>query len=209
MKRLPAGLFLAAAAVAAALAGFWLAQQLDRGTPALASGTWLPRPRPVADFTLTDQGGRAFTRASLAGRPTLVYFGFTRCPDVCPTTLAKIARAVREAQVRELRVVFVSIDPQHDTPAVVGLYAHAFDPSFAGITGEPAAIAAVAASFGVAVNRVELPGGDYTMDHTAAVFLLDREARIAAIFTPPFDVPALVADLKRAAPYLGGADRHS
>jgi protein SCO1/2 len=209
MKKLPAGLFLAAAAVAAALAGFWLAQQLDRGAPALASGTWLPRARAVADFALTDHSGRPFTRDSLAGRPTLVYFGFTRCPDVCPTTLAKLARAVREAQIRGLRVVFVSVDPQHDTAPVVGLYAHAFDPSFVGVTGEPAAIAALAANFGVAVNRVELPGGDYTMDHTAAVFLLDREARIAAIFTPPFEVPGLVADLKRAAPYLGGTDRHS
>jgi protein SCO1/2 len=200
-----AGLALAAAAVAAGLGGFWLAQQLDRGAPALASGTWLPRARPVSEFRLTDQDGRPFTRRGLAGTPVLVYFGFTRCPDVCPTTLAKLARVAHAAPLPGLRVVFVSVDPQRDPPPTVGLYVHAFDPGFTGLTGDAAAIGALAVSFGVAMNRVELPGGDYTMDHTAAVFLLDRQGRICAIFTPPFEVAALVADLKRAAPYLGDA----
>jgi len=201
--RIGAGLALAAAAVAAGLAGFWLAQQLDRGAPALASGTWLPRARPVGEFHLSDPSGQPFTRHELEGQPALVYFGFTRCPDVCPTTLAKLARVVRAAPLPDLRVVFVSVDPQRDPPPTVGLYVHAFDPGFIGLTGDPKVLTGLAANFGVALNRVELPGGDYTMDHTAAVFLLDREARIRAIFTPPFDVPALVADLKRAAPSLG------
>ena len=78
-------------------------------------------------------------------------------------------------------------------------------PTFAGVTGEPAAIAAVAQDFGVAVSRVDLPGGEYTMDHSAVVFLLDDAARIAAIFTPPFEPAAMAADLKAAAGYLGGA----
>jgi protein SCO1 len=203
--RIRAGLALAAAAVAAGLAGFWLAAQLDRGTPALASGTWLPRARPVVEFRLTDQSGQPFTRGELQGKPALVYFGFTRCPDVCPTTMEKLARVVRAAQLPDLRVVFVSIDPQRDPPPTLALYVHAFDPGFIGLTGEPKTLGSLAANFGVAVSRVELPGGDYTMDHTAAVFLLDREARIRAIFTPPFDVPTLVADLKRAAPSLGHA----
>jgi protein SCO1 len=203
--RIGAGLALAAAAVAAGLAGFWLAQQLDRGTPALASGTWLPGARPVKEFRLTDQSGQPFTRRELEGKPALVYFGFTRCPDVCPTTLEKLARVVRAAQLPGLRVVFVSVDPQRDPPPTVGLYVHAFDPGFIGLTGDPKVLASLAANFGVAVSRVELPGGDYTMDHTAAVFLLDREARIRAIFTPPFDVSALIADLKHAAPSLGSA----
>ncbi len=82
---------------------------------------------------------------------------------------------------------------------------HAFDPAFAGLTGEPAAIAAVAQQFGVAVSRVDLPGGEYTMDHSAVVFLLDDAAHIDAIFTPPFEVAAMAADLKAAAAYLSGA----
>jgi protein SCO1/2 len=156
----------------------------------------------VADFRLTDTTGRSFSRADLAGAPSLVFFGFTHCPDVCPTTLLKLAQVKKHSAVANLRVLFISIDPQRDTPAPLGLYVHAFDGSFQGLTGEPQAIAGVARNFGVAVNKVELPGGDYTMDHSAVVFLLDDAGRIAAIFTPPFETPAIEADLKRAAPYL-------
>jgi protein SCO1 len=196
---------LPAAAACAALAGFWLARELDRPAPRLASGTWLPQPKELPDFRLTDISGAPFTLADLAGEPSLVYFGFTRCPDVCPATLLKLAQIVRVAGIRGLRVVFISVDPQRDTPPVLALYVHAFDPSFQGLTGDPQAIARVAREFAVAINRVELPGGDYTMDHTAAVFLLDARAHEVAIFTPPFEVAAFAADLKRASPYLGGA----
>jgi protein SCO1/2 len=192
---------LVLAAAGAALLGFGLARQLDRDSPALASGTWLPRPKAIADFALIAAGGRPYTRADLLSVPTLVYFGFTRCPDVCPTTLAKLAQARRLAGLATLRVLFVSIDPGRDTPAAAGLYAHAFDPSFEGVTGTPQEIRAVARNFAVAVNRVELPGGDYTMDHSAVIFLVDAHG-IVAIFTPPIEVPALAADLRRAAPYL-------
>jgi protein SCO1/2 len=193
---------LVAAALLAAAGGFWLAQQLDRGSPRLASGTWLPRAKSVGDFRLLDIYGHPFTNANLTGAPTLVFFGFTHCPDVCPTTLVKLAQIRKQAGIAALRVLFVSVDPQRDTPQAVALYVHAFDPDFQGATGDAAAIAALARQFGVAVNRVELPGGDYTMDHSAVVFLLDDAGRIVAIFTPPFDVAALAGDLRRAAPYL-------
>jgi protein SCO1 len=194
---------LVAAAVCAGAGGFWLAQQLDRGSPQLASGTWLPQAKTVADFQLTDTTGRPFTRSDLRGAPTLVFFGFTHCPDVCPGTLLKLAQVAKHAAVPGLRVLFISVDPQRDTPPVLGMYVHAFDPKFQGLTGDPRTIAAVARNFGVAVNRVELPGGDYTMDHSAVVFLLDDAARIVAIFTPPFDVAALSTDLGRTRAYLG------
>ena len=197
-----ARLTVAAAALCAALAGYWLAQQLDRASPRLASGTWLPRPKPVGEFRLTDTTGRDFTRRDLGGAPTLVFFGFTHCPDVCPTTLMKLAQVRKRAGLEGLRVLFVSVDPQRDTAALLGLYLHAFDPAFLGLTGEPGPILTLAANFGVGASRVQLPGGDYTMDHSAVLFLLDARARIAAIFTPPFEVPALAADLRRAAPYL-------
>ena len=200
---------LATAALGAALAGYWMAQQLDRASPQLASGTWLPQPKPLADFRLIDTTGRAFTRRDLGGGPTLVFFGFTHCPDVCPTTLLKLAQVRKRAGLKGLRVLFVSVDPQRDTPAVLGTYVHAFDPAFLGLSGDPQSILAVAANFGVAVNRVELPAGDYTMDHSAVLFLLDAGARIAAIFTPPFEVAALAADLRRAAPYLGALEARS
>jgi protein SCO1 len=204
MASLRARSLLLAAALCAGLAGFWLARQLDRGGPQLASGTWLPQSKAVVDFQLTDASGRPFTRRDLTGAPTLVFFGFTHCPDVCPTTLVKLAQVRRRAAVTGLRVLLVSVDPQRDTPSMLGLYVHAFDPQFQGVTGDARTIARLAANFGVAVNRVELPGGDYTMDHSAVVFMLDDAARIVAIFTPPFDVAAISADLARAAPYLGG-----
>jgi protein SCO1 len=202
MSSMRARWLLVAAAVCAGALGFYLAHQLDRGGPQLASGTWLPTPKGIADFQLLDTTGRPFTHAELAGAPTLVYFGFTHCPDVCPTTLLKLAQVKKLASVPGLRVLFVSIDPQRDAPAPLGLYVHAFDGSFLGATGDPHAIAAVARNFGVAVNRVELPGGDYTMDHSSVIFLLDDAARIVAIFTPPFETAALLQDLGRAAPYL-------
>lgn len=204
-----ARLLLAAAALGAALAGYWMAEQLDRAGPQLASGTWLPRPKPLSDFRLTDTTGRAFARRDLGGGPTLVFFGFTHCPDVCSTTLMKLAQVRKRAGLEGLRVLFVSVDPQRDTPPVLGRYVHAFDPAFLGLSGDPRSIVRVAANFGVAVNRVELPGGDYTMDHSAVLFLLDARARIAAIFTPPFEVAALAADLRRAAPYLGALEARS
>jgi len=188
-------------AACAGLGSFFLARQLDRETPVLASGTWLPRPKVIETFALIDARGRPFTNADLASAPTLVYFGFTRCPDVCPTTLVKLAQARKQAAFGELRVVFVSVDPERDTPAVVGLYAHAFDPSFQGVTGKPEDIRSVAKNFAVAYNRVDLPGGDYTMDHSAVLFLVDARG-IVAVFTPPFEAPALAADLRRAAPYV-------
>ena len=202
MTSLRARWLLLGAALCAGLAGFWLAHQLDRAGPQLASATWLPQSRPVPEFTLTDTSGRSFTRQDLASAPTLVFFGFTHCPDVCPTTLLKLAQARRRAALAGLRVVLISVDPQRDTPSALGLYVHAFDPQFQGLTGDPATIARLAASFGVAMNRVELPGGDYTMDHSAVIFLTNDAAQIAAIFTPPFDVASVSADLERAAPYL-------
>ena len=203
MTSLRARWLLVAAALCAGVAGFWIARQLDRGAPQLASGTWLPQAQPVIDFQLTDTSGHPFTHRDLAGAPTLVFFGFTHCPDVCPTTLVKLAQVRRRAAIPGLRVLFISVDPERDTPPALALYVHAFDPQFEGLTGDQRTINQLAANFGVAVNRVELPGGDYTMDHSAVVFVLDDAAHIVAIFTPPFDVASLSADLARAAPWLG------
>jgi protein SCO1/2 len=209
MSKVPTRVLFAVAALCAGLGGYWLAAQLDRAGPRLTSGTWLPQPRAVRDFRLTDTTGRPFTRASLGGVPSLVFFGFTHCPDVCPATLLKLAEVRKAAAVPALRVLVVSVDPQRDSPEILGSYVHAFDPSFLGATGDEPSIARMAADFGVAVSRVERPGGDYTMDHSAVVFLLDAGARIVAVFTPPFEVRSLSADLRRAAPWLGARETRS
>lgn len=195
-------LLVAIAALCAALAGFWLAQELDSSAPQLTSGTWLAQPRAVSDFQLTDDRGHPFTAHELRGKPSLVFFGFTHCPDVCPTTLAKLAQVKKNLSIAGLQVLFVTVDPQRDTPTAVGTYAHAFDPEFIGLTGDPKAIEKMTSAFGVAAFRVDLPGGDYTMDHSAAVFLVDARARIVGIFTPPFDTRRLARDLQVAAPHL-------
>lgn len=182
--------------------GFWVARQVDSSAPQLASGTWFPAPRAIGAFALTAHTGRAFGAADLNGHPTLVFFGFTHCPDVCPTTLVKLAQVKKTGALPDLRVLFVSVDPGRDTPAVLASYVHAFDPDFIGATGDAAEIARLTQKFGVAVARVDLPGGDYAMDHSAAVFLLDRRGEIVAVFTPPFEVAPFAADLQRVAARL-------
>jgi protein SCO1/2 len=195
-------LLVAIAALCAALAGFGLARKLDSSAPELASGTWLSSPRAIADFQLTDNLGHPFTTRELQGKPSLIFFGFTHCPDVCPTTLAKLAQVKKVAPVAGLQVLFITVDPQRDTPTAVGMYAHAFDPDFIGLTGDPAAIEKVTKAFAVAALRVDLPGGDYTMDHSALVFLVNARAQIVGIFSPPFDTRRLAQDLVVAAPHL-------
>jgi protein SCO1 len=205
MTSLRARWLLVLAALGAAVVGFFLAHQLDRTGPRLTSGTWLPQPKVLPQFTLTDTSGRSFTRAQLLGAPALVFFGFTDCPDVCPATLLKLAQIRKRAALTHLRVLFVSVDPQRDSPAVLGAYLRNFDPGIEGLTGSPRAITALAAAFSVAVNRVELPGGSYTMDHSAVLFLINDAAQITAIFTPPLDVADVGGDLDRAAPYLASS----
>ena len=122
--------FVGFGALCAALAGFLLAGEIDSSGPVLASGTWLPDARPIADFHLIDSQGRGFTRTSLLGHPTLMYFGFTHCPDECPDTLAALARVTRQARLPGLQVIFVTVDPGRDTrpssPVICGISIRAF-----------------------------------------------------------------------------------
>lgn len=196
-------LFFTLVALAAAIGGAMLARQLGQGPVALSSGTWLPKGRPVAEFQLVDQDGAPFDRARLQGAPSLLFFGFTHCPDVCPATLAKLAQVKQVASMPQLRVLLVSVDPERDTPEALAAYVRAFDREFTGVTGDPQAVAQLTRSFGVATARTELPGGGYTVDHSAAVFLLDAQGRMVAVFTPPFEVARMAEDLQRAASRLG------
>jgi protein SCO1 len=192
-------------ALCAALAGFLLAGEIDSSRPVLASGTWLPQAKPIADFHLIDSQGRAFSRTSLLGHPTLLYFGFTHCPDECPDTLAALARVRKQAQLSGLQVLFVTVDPQRDTPAVLAGYLRHFDPSFLGLTGDPAEIRRLAASLGIGITRIALPGGGYDFDHTMAILLFDSGGREVGVFTPPFDARQLAQSLRGVAPELRAA----
>lgn len=199
MSKLRSNLLWVALAVLAAGGGVWVAKHTSDQAPQLTSGTWLPQPRPVSGFTLTDESGQAFTPESFKGRPTLVFFGFTHCPDVCPTTLAKLSQVVKAAGVPNLKVLLVSVDPQRDTPDQLERYVHAFNPEFEGVTGDQKEIERVAREFGVAIVRVEMAGGDYTVDHSAVVFLLNRQGQRVALFTPPLDIQSVAADVRNVA----------
>jgi protein SCO1/2 len=189
-------------ALIAAAGGIWVAKRTSDQAPQLTSGTWLPQPRPIPEVSLVDQSGQPFTTQSLEGHPTLVFFGFTHCPDVCPTTLARLAKVVKAANIPDLKVLLVSVDPERDTPELLKDYVHAFSPDFGGVTGKPAEIQRFAKDFGVAIDKVDLGGGQYTVDHSAVVSLLNRKAQRVALFTPPYEVAPVAADLRNVADRL-------
>jgi protein SCO1/2 len=190
-----------ALAVVGALAGAWFARSVGAPpapAPVLQTGTWLPEPRAVEFPALIDSSGTPFDTTRLAGGASVAFFGFTHCPDVCPTTLAQLAAIKRDGHLAGLRVLLVTVDPERDTPQVLRTYLAAFDPEFIGLTGEVQNLAALRESIGVAAARVDLPGGVYTMDHTAALFVLDGAGRLRAVFTPPLAPATLGADLDAA-----------
>jgi protein SCO1 len=197
-----------AIAVVAALAGVYVARMLGQPVvPSLESGTSLPQARVLPEFNLVDTQGAAASPAALRGHPTLVFFGFTHCPDVCPTTLALLASVQKQAIQQDagmagLKVALISVDPERDTPQQLGSYIASFRGDFIGLTGSASEIVKATRGFGVAAARVDLGGGNYTMDHSAAVFVLDSQARIVAVFTPPLSAAALTRDLARLSPVL-------
>ncbi len=185
--------------VAATLTGVIVARMIDGNAIALKDGTWLPTHRPVADFHLQDLAGHDFAVPQLQGHPTLLFFGFTSCPDVCPTTLATLAQTERAGALPGAQVLFVSIDPQRDTAAALAAYLKAFSGDFTGIRGDDAALAPLLKSLGAIAVKQPLPDGSYTMDHSATLYLLDTHGRLAAVFSPPFNVSGLEEDLRRIA----------
>ncbi|MEN9705733.1 MAG: hypothetical protein RLZZ393_1612 [Pseudomonadota bacterium] len=187
-------------ALAAALGGAVVARHLGR-SPAvtLQSGTYFAEPRAIKPFRLTDQDGAAFDNARFAGTPTLLFFGFTHCPDVCPTTLAVLAGLERRAPLPGLRTVFVTVDPERDTPALLKQYVGAFSAGLTGLRGDEAALAPLMHSLSAVSAVQKTPDGGYSVDHSSALYLIDGHGRLAAVFTPPFSVPALESDLRAAA----------
>lgn len=137
-------------------------------------------------FTLTGSDGTPFSSAKLNGKPAAIFFGFTHCPDVCPTTLARLVKLRRQLGQGDdaLSIVFISVDPERDGPAEVGSYAALFGSPVVGLTGSPAEIERVKKQFGVFSAKAPQPGGGYGVDHTAAVFLMDRDGNFVATLSP-------------------------
>jgi protein SCO1/2 len=150
-------------------------------------------------FRLVDHNGQTITDEDLKGRPFLVFFGFTHCPDVCPTALFEVSEVMRKLgpDAERARALFVTVDPERDTPAKLKDYLSSFDPHVIGVTGDAAAIAGIAKAYRVYSKKVPLDGGEYTMDHTAIVYLMDKQGRFVAPFNLKRTPEAAAADLRR------------
>ena len=194
--------FIACALAIATLGGWWAARLIvpPPRAVALLHGTMLVPPRRLGSIDLVDQRGRQFTNQQLLGRWSVVYFGFTHCPVVCPTTMAVLKDFARRvaglpASARP-QVILITVDPERDSPQELGRYVESFDPAFLGLTGKGGALDAVAAEFSVAHGPA---GPDGSMDHSTAIYLVDPQGALAAVFTSPHDAAALAEDYSRLA----------
>lgn len=173
---------------------------VDAAPSSLFDGDQLPKPFAEPDVTLTDSSGKPFNLVQgTAGKLTLVYFGYTHCPDVCPTTMATLAAALRTltpAQAARTDVVFVSTDPERDTPAVLHAWLGQYDPAFIGLTGSFATIQKAAAALAIAIEPpVAQPGGGYTVTHGAEVIAFDTKGRGDLVYTAGTTVAQFQHDL--------------
>ncbi|WP_338446488.1 SCO family protein [Pelagerythrobacter marensis] len=185
----------------------WFAVLVSAGF-ALYAFTNRPGDPPVADgyadsvggpFTLTAADGSTVTERDLAGKPFAIFFGFTRCPDVCPTTLARLAQ-LRKRMGEDgdrFEIVFVSVDPENDSPEDIGNYVALFDTPILGLTGAPDQLAQITDAYHVFYEKVPIDGGGYTIDHSASVFLMNREGRLQSIIDHHEDAETSLAKLER------------
>jgi protein SCO1 len=160
----------------------------------------LPQASAVGGpFKLIDQNGRTVTEQDMAGKPFLVFFGFTHCPDVCPTTLFDISEVFRKLgpDADRAAALFITVDPERDTPEAMKSYLSSFDPHLRGLTGDEAAIDSVTKAYRAYAKKVPNPDGSYTMDHTALVYLMDKEGRFVAPFNLKRRPEDSAADLRR------------
>jgi protein SCO1 len=167
---------------------------------ALGGVRGVPAPAAIGGpFQLTDQSGTTVTDKSLQGRPSLIFFGFTHCPDVCPTSLFEISEVLRAMgkDADRVNAYFVSVDPERDSKEAMKDYLSSFDPHLKGLTGDPEAIAKMLTAYRVYAKKVPLKDGDYTMDHTALTYLMDRDGKFVAPFNLNRTPEEAAADLKR------------
>jgi protein SCO1/2 len=206
MSRTQSIVIAAAVAIVAIAGGMLSARVLVGGGNSqqlgLERATALTPPRPVPEFSLTDDSGVSFDRSRLQNRWSLLFFGFTHCPDVCPTTLGVLAQT--EKQLADLppelqpQVVLISVDPQRDTPQQLASYVKFFSPTFTGVTGSQGEIDEFTRAMGVPV-AIGSPdaNGNYSVDHSAAIFLINPDGALRALFSTPHAPAVIAADYRR------------
>jgi len=193
---------MASVVLAAILGGAWLAALYrENGSRAILLPdrvmTLLPDPKPLTAFAFTDHENRVFDLSRLRGKWSFLFFGYTHCPDVCPMTLATLARAHENmakspAGAKDVQFVFISVDPNRDTAGRLRQYVTYFDTTFLGVTGDNAQLGKLADQLGATYQLAITPGVEnYPVYHTAAVFLVDPRARYHAVFAPPLDAEGI------------------
>lgn len=190
---LPLALFLAACAAPAAT---------TEPLPADGSqGTAIEPPVALSDFTMPSSLGRDVSLSELRGKPTLLFFGYTFCPDVCPLTLSEFKRVKEQlgADGEQVNYVFVSVDPERDTPEVLARYVGAFDPAFVGLQGDDATLRRIGKEYGLFYQKsaVEGTSASYLVDHTAASFLIDKDGQLRVVFGYGTPVEGIKAGVER------------
>jgi protein SCO1/2 len=197
---------LVAAALLAAVVGFWTGS-VEKAEPELLSGTDMrSAPRALPDFILTDHNGKTFDNARLKGHWTLMFFGYTHCPDICPTTLTMLKQTMaiyleKGGKPSDWQVVFVSVDPERDSPKQLAGYVTYFNKDFLGVTGDPEQIALLTRSLGILYVKEDNPDNpeNYLVDHSASIIVVDPEGREAAVLNPPHKPVNIVHDMLRLA----------
>jgi protein SCO1/2 len=163
-------------------------------------GTTLDPPSAAPDFTLTDHRGEPFRLSGQRGKVVLLYFGFTSCPDLCPTTLADLAVVRRElgADAEPVQVALITVDPERDTLERIGPYVTGFDPTFVGLRGTPAELAPILKAYGVTAIKRELPSSAlaYTIDHSSFVYVIDQAGTWRALFSHGAAIDDMVSDVR-------------
>jgi len=190
-------------AVLATAAGIWSARMVLQ-RPVVEdelAATRFPVARTVQPFELIDHNHEVFDNAALQQRWSFVFFGYTYCPDVCPTTLSvlnSIAQRLQDVD-EDIRFVMVTVDPQRDTPERLAEFVTYFNGDFLGVTGTDEALEQLTSQLGILYDRVESePGSEnYLVDHTAAVFLFDPDGRYHAVFTPPLSAENIASDFRK------------
>jgi protein SCO1 len=182
------------------VAAMFLLPRNQRG-PAPEAATVLPEPRPLADVRFTDKSGAAAQLSDFTGDFTLLFFGFTNCPDVCPLTLSMLAQVradiASSAPSFTPRILFVSVDPNRDTPERIAAYLNGFDSNFDGVTASDTELEPLLKALGVAVEKHEHGGANYNVVHNSAVYILDQNAEWTAVSTGPHDPKVLASDYLR------------
>lgn len=176
--------------------GFSVQQQSGADASGINGLLW-PDPPAIPAFHLMDHNGQPFTRSELKNHWSLVFFGFTNCPDICPTTLDALAQVEQQLKANALwseygQVLFVSVDPERDSAERLAEYVQYFSPDFIGATAGEAALRDLTRAVGALFIKVE-QGESYTMDHSAGLFFIDREGRLVSVLTPPHH-PAAIAE---------------